>query len=752
MKKLIIALTLILTITVSAQEHCGTMQYYEMQKSLYPQIENNLNEIELFTQQYIESGQAIVDRNVIRIPIVFHVIYRTAQENISDAMVLSQLDVINEDFRKLNADFPTTPSVFQGVAGDFEIEFCLATRDPQGNPTTGITRTQTTVTSFSTNNAMKFTSQGGINAWPTNQYLNVWICNLGNNLLGYAQFPGGNANTDGVVVLHRSVGRPPHNTFPGPYNRGRTLTHEIGHWLNLRHIWGDQNNCTASDLVNDTPVQQSPNYGCKTHPSPSCNNGGDMFMNYMDYGDDNCLRMFTNGQKQRARALFATGGARVAMLNSQGCATIVEPPVTNCGDTLRFPLPGTPVLYFDADQGFVAGTNIYNDKAKADRFSVTNSSLLAGGLFYFGIAQSSNTSLPITIKAWNSDGPSGAPGTIIAQTTVPISAIAQAVSAQSYIAINFPNPVAVNGTFYLGYDVPPSANATISLVTNTAGDANPNTAWEQFSNNAWFPYTDAQSWQMSVNHAISAVLTTPQPSAAFSALPSSICEGETVTFQASNTAGIENYTWSFPGGNPSTSTAISPVVTYMNQGTYSASLSVGNQCFSQPTTQTNNNAVNVVAPPPIPNITEQGELLVSSSPNNNQWYLNGSLIPGANAQVYAPDLNGVYTVEVNNGSCSAFSAPFQFISLNMHEINSDNTNFSIYPNPASDEIYVNWNSSANFDLEILDLAGRSIYAKSGITPGIHTFFTQHMGLTIGLYVMKIKSRNKIFTQRIMIVQ
>ncbi|MFN4123877.1 MAG: M43 family zinc metalloprotease [Flavobacteriales bacterium] len=553
-------------------------------------------------------------------------------------------------------------------------------------------------------------------------------------------------------MLHLSIGRPPHNNFPGPYDRGHTLTHEIGHWLNLRHIWGDQNNCTASDLVNDTPVQQSPNYGCKTHPSPSCNNGGDMFMNYMDYGDDNCLKMFTNGQKQRARALFITGGARAAMLNSQGCSAIVEPPVTTCGDTLRFPFPGTPVLYFDVDQGYVAGTNTYNDRAKADRFTISSSSLLAGGLFYFGIAQSSNTSLPITIKAWNSNGPGGAPGTVLAQTTAPISAIAQAVSAQSYIALNFPNPVAVNGNFYLGYDVPQAANATISLVTYTFGDANPNTAWEQFSNNSWFPYTYTQSWQISVNYAISAVLTAPQPSAVFTALPSSICEGETVTFQITNASGVENYSWSFPGGSPPTSTASSPVITYMNQGYYGATLSVNNQCFAQPATQTNNNAVSVVAPPPIPNITEQGELLVSSASNNNQWYLNGSLIPGANAQVYTPDQNGVYTVEVNYGSCSAFSAPFQFISLNMDELKAENKNFSIYPNLASDKIFVHWNSSIDFDIEILDLAGRSVFSKSGIAPSQHTLNIHKMGVSIGLYVIKIKIKNKIFTQRIIIVQ
>jgi hypothetical protein len=750
MNKLLILAALILGFNTFAQDHCGTMHYHELQKSLNPHYENQLNQIELFTQQYIQSGQADADRNLIRIPIVFHVVYRTSQENISDAMVLSQLDVLNEDFRRQNADFPSTPSVFQGVAGDFEIEFCLATRDPQGNPTSGITRTQTTATSFSMNNGVKFTNQGGINAWPTNQYLNVWICNLGNNLLGYAQFPGGTSNTDGVVVLYTSVGRPPHNTFPGPYNRGRTLTHEVGHWLNLRHIWGDQNNCTASDLVADTPVQQSPNYGCKTHPSPSCNNGGDMFMNYMDYGNDNCLKMFTNGQKARSRALFAPGGARASLLNSQGCAGSVDPPpVTSCGDTLRFPLSGTPIIYFDEDQGFIAGTNIYNDRAKADRFSVTSSTQLSGGLFYFGFAQSSNADLPITIKAWNSDGAGGSPGTVLAQTTVPISVISQAINNQSYLAINFPSPVTVNGVFYLGYDVPSANAATISLVTNTAGDANPNTAWEQFSNNAWFPYSDAQSWDISINHAISAILVTPQPSAAFSALPLSICEGQTVTFQANNSAGIENYLWTFPGGNPATSTAISPVVTYLSQGSYGATLSVSNQCFAQAITQNNNNAVNVVAAPPVPSITQQGQNLVSSASNNNQWYLDGGLIPGATGQSFSPDQNGLYTVEVSNGSCSSFSSPFQYLSVGIEAPIAEQIN--IFPNPASNVIYVDYHNATAYQLELIDMSGKVIHAEKSINDGMHLIDLNACGVSQGVFLIKIFDGNQIITRRIVIM-
>ena len=145
---------------------------------------------------------------------------------------------LNEDFRALNADFSSIPQAFQAVAADVNIDFLFGAVDPNGNPTTGINRVSTTTTSFSyTNEGMKFSSSGGVDAWNTNLYLNIWVCNLSGGLLGHAQFPGGSSSTDGVVVNYTAFGS--EGTASSPYNLGRTLTHEIGHWLNLRHIWGD---------------------------------------------------------------------------------------------------------------------------------------------------------------------------------------------------------------------------------------------------------------------------------------------------------------------------------------------------------------------------------------------------------------------------------------------------------------------------------------------------------------------------------
>ncbi|MEO1449469.1 MAG: GEVED domain-containing protein, partial [Bacteroidota bacterium] len=220
-------------------------------------------------------------------------------------------------------------AVFQGVACDTKIEFCLADTDPDGQPTSGITRTATTQTFTVANNRVKFTSQGGHDAWPRNDYLNFWVCDIAGGILGYAQFPGGPAATDGVVCDYLYTGDI--GTATPPYNLGRTATHEVGHWLNLRHIWGD-GGCAIDDGVGDTPLAGNPNYtgGACSFPGPnSCGSGPgdspDMFQNYMDYSDDPCFNMFTQGQANRMRALFEPGGFRSPMLNSSGCC-----PVTAC--------------------------------------------------------------------------------------------------------------------------------------------------------------------------------------------------------------------------------------------------------------------------------------------------------------------------------------------------------------------------------------------------------------------------------------
>jgi Pregnancy-associated plasma protein-A/Repeat of unknown function (DUF346) len=261
-----------------------------------------------------ERGERLAERpGVTRIPVVVHVVWNTPEQNISDAQIASQIDVLNRDFRRTNPDINNTPAPFLPLATDARIEFFLATTGPNGAPTTGIQRRQTTVGAFSANDAVK-SNVSGLDAWPARDYLNIWVCQLSGGLLGYAQFPGGPAATDGIVVLHSAFGTV--GTAAAPFNLGRTATHEIGHWLNLNHIWGDDGSgCSGTDNVGDTPNQGGANTGTPTFPRVSCSNGpnGDMFMNYMDYVDDAAMFMFSAGQVARMQACLDVARAEIGV-------------------------------------------------------------------------------------------------------------------------------------------------------------------------------------------------------------------------------------------------------------------------------------------------------------------------------------------------------------------------------------------------------------------------------------------------------
>ena len=325
MKKLTLVFIVVLSaFFASAQDRsCGTMQHLDEIRQQDSQVDIRMANENKAIKNWISNNSKSTP-TILTIPVVVHVIYKTSSQNISTAQILSQIDILNEDFRKNNSDASSVPSAFAGVAADCEIEFCLAVRDPSGNVTTGITRTYTTTSSFSGYTSMKYTSSGGHDAWNTSKYLNIWVCNLSSGLLGFATFPGGNSSTDGVVCDYAYFGNI--GTATAPYHLGRTATHEVGHYLNLYHIWGDSN--CGNDYVSDTPTQEEENYGCPTFPhnANACgsNSNGDMFMNYMDYTNDVCMYMFSSGQKNRMRATL--NGSRSSLLTSLGCQ-VVYPPI-----------------------------------------------------------------------------------------------------------------------------------------------------------------------------------------------------------------------------------------------------------------------------------------------------------------------------------------------------------------------------------------------------------------------------------------
>ncbi|WP_240979552.1 zinc metalloprotease [Streptomyces sp. HNM0574] len=281
---------------------CGAMQVHRrlLTEDAAYSVAREAIENRAFFYEY--GRESTARTGVTHIPVVVHVVHETAAQNVGDAQIVSQLEVLNRDFRGTNPDVGNVPAQWSELAADTRVAFHLATRDPAGAPTSGITRTRSTG-GFDTDDRVKFTASGGHDAWPSDRYLNMWVCPLRGGLLGYAQFPGGPPATDGVVITSTAFGV--HGTATAPFDLGRTATHEVGHWLNLFHIWGDDGTgCSGSDFVGDTPNQAGPNTGTPAFPHMTCDNGGggDMFMNFMDYTDDAAMFLFTKGQATRIDA------------------------------------------------------------------------------------------------------------------------------------------------------------------------------------------------------------------------------------------------------------------------------------------------------------------------------------------------------------------------------------------------------------------------------------------------------------------
>jgi hypothetical protein len=283
---------------------CGSVQNYFRQVDFYPDLRRNQAVLEGMTAAAARQGRRAAPALPAEIPVVVHVLHRTADDDLSDAQVASQIAVLNEDYAAANVDLENVPRAFADRVGNPGLRFALATTDPSGNATTGITRRRTTVPSFAVDDRMKAAATGGTDPWDTTRYLNIWVCRLGGGVLGYAQFPGGPVETDGVVILTSAFGKG--GSAVAPFDLGRTTTHEVGHYLNLSHIWGEARvpTCSDSDSVADTPNQWGPNFGKPTFPTASCENGpdGDLFVNYMDYVDDDTMVMFTAQQVTRMHA------------------------------------------------------------------------------------------------------------------------------------------------------------------------------------------------------------------------------------------------------------------------------------------------------------------------------------------------------------------------------------------------------------------------------------------------------------------
>jgi hypothetical protein len=313
------------------QEQCATMDRLEAKFERNPALKTRFTQqLENFNRMMtLKSAKELgVDSvsnttgTTYTIPVVFHIVL-TNPSVVTDAQILSQLDILNKSFSGSSADSATIPAYFKPLFGKSGIQFCLAQRTPTGEITTGIDRVTTTKTSFShTNDSVKHASLGGVDLWDGSKYFNVWVCVLSDNLLGYATFPNdGYPNEQGVVIEYRSI---PGGSFTN-YNGGKTLTHETGHYFNLYHIWGDDNGaCTGTDYIDDTPNQWDATSGCYTGiKTDSCTKTGNgiLYQDYMDYSNDPCLLVFTPQQVTRMETALLT--YRSSLTGSNGCTPVV---------------------------------------------------------------------------------------------------------------------------------------------------------------------------------------------------------------------------------------------------------------------------------------------------------------------------------------------------------------------------------------------------------------------------------------------
>ncbi|HET9824785.1 MAG TPA: T9SS type A sorting domain-containing protein [Chitinophagaceae bacterium] len=306
------ALILLGNLRVLAQRSCASYEHLQEQMKNDPAFARKVKQNEKSFDKYIRQSQTQKGKPItLTIPVVVHVIYHTAEQNISDAQVQSQIDVLNEDYSAKNRDYNNYDAGYGAVKGDADIKFCLVqTR-----------HVNTSRNKFGTDDGVKRSRQGGDDAIDPMNALNIWVCNLGQSLLGYAQFPGGPPETFGIVILYSAFGKGSQYNLATAYNLGRTATHEIGHCLGLRHIWGDAN--CGNDFVGDTPLHDSPNYGCppQGHRSLCTGTPLEMWMNYMDYTDDRCMYFLSDGQVSRADYFIDTDAQLQSIVRSS-CTTI----------------------------------------------------------------------------------------------------------------------------------------------------------------------------------------------------------------------------------------------------------------------------------------------------------------------------------------------------------------------------------------------------------------------------------------------
>jgi PKD repeat protein len=783
LKHTLYTLVLLSCTVLSAQNsvrRCGTMENLEKLKQQDPGLESRMKQLEQQTQEWIKSHPQQKTNAVITIPVVIHIVYNTSAENISDAQAKSVIDVLNEDFNKKNADITKVPSAFQSLIGDVQINFCLAQKDPTGKSTTGIIRKKTNVTSFSLNDNMKYSSKGGDDIWDRDKYLNIWSCNLTGGILGYATFPGqAAAAVDGVVILYTAFGRT--GNVKAPYDKGRTVTHEVGHWLNLYHIWGDSN--CGNDEVSDTPTQQDANYGCPSFPNVTCSNGpnGDMFMNYMDYVDDDCMHMFTAGQAARVNATMNV--SRSSLKSSDACNGPSVPPIAD------FLVSATTTC---------SGTISFTDQSTNNPTSWT---------WDFGDGQTSTQQHPSNTYT--------ASGTYTVKLTATNSFGSDAETKSSLISVNIPVAPTVNGSAICGpgtatltasgsdslrwYTAPSGGSAinTGSLYlpavsTNTTfyvasenvlsvqkvGEVNNSKTGSNFNSTdrrlifdvfadltiksfVLYPGSPGNRIIEILNGSGTVVttFTASVNSAAMTRVPVNVTLPAGTDYAiklAASSPTTDLYRNN--GGNLSYPYTVSNLISIKNTDAAGVSTDYyyffydwevqGKGCVSARVPVT---AI-VNAPPIKPVISQNGNVLSSSASSGNQWYLDGNLIFGATSTTYTVTQDGDYAVKVTDGNdCSVISDKLTVKITGV--IAADNRHsFQIYPQPSSGFFTLAGEGiDQKIELHVYTLSGQLVYAESIRPSGKKILqLIDLSGLDKGIYLIRLTGSDKTWNHKLVL--
>ncbi|MEY2828521.1 MAG: hypothetical protein RIQ33_379 [Bacteroidota bacterium] len=750
------------------------------------------------TITYAAKGKAGNSTPQYIIPVVVHVLYKTAAENLADSTVYTNLQRLNDDFRRTNFDTANTRSIFKGIAADTKIEFRLAVRDPQGNCTNGIIHKSTTATSFNTTDKMKSNATSGDDPWPTNAYLNLWVCTMSGGILGYAQFPGGTSSTDGVVIDNGAFGQK--GAAVAPYDLGRTLTHEVGHWLSLYHTF--QSGCAGTssttcansgDNCCDTPPSSAANYGCPGSQNTCTESYGgnkvDMTENYMDYTDDACMNAFTIDQTARMQATLA--GSRNGLITSLGLTPVpTQTPVisvandTICnGGTVTITATGANTFFWSPSTGLNTnnGATVTASPTVTTTYTVytTNTTnhctawaqdtiLVLGAATNIKVSPSKicvGTAQKLTASGGRNYSWSPATGI---SNTIYDTVTAYFTSASTYTITTHDTigGIACSASKNITIAVNPLPNLAINRNSVCSGVAT-NVTVSGANTYTWVPSTGlnnpnaatvAATLTNPTNYIITGTNTTtgcsdtlhanltvnPSPTVSLNTNNVSICKGSSTPLAAS---GATTYSWS-PSTNLSSTTGAtvnaSPTITR----TYTATgTTAGCSNSAQVTVQVNALPdATFIATTSITDVTFTSTIFG----NTYDWSFgdgtnNSNQANPTHTYIQNGDYTACLTITDNNG-CK--DSTCQLISITNVGINTPKmvvNNLQISPNPCHDNCTIEFNlvKNSSIKISVIDMMGKQIteVSNSLLSATNHTINLKTNNWAAGIYFIKIENSN-----------